>query len=89
MTIIAKDLSFRYPRSAKMALKGLDFAVKEGEIFGFLGPSGAGKSTTLGILTGTLDGWSGRVEVNGRDPSKADGDFYRDIGVCFESPGST
>ena len=33
------------------ALDGLSFAVKEGEIFGFLGPSGAGKTTTIKLLT--------------------------------------
>ena len=34
------------------ALDGLSFAVKEGEIFGFLGPSGAGKTTVLNMLGG-------------------------------------
>ena len=36
------------------ALDGLSFAVKEGEIFGFLGPSGAGKTTTIKLLTRQL-----------------------------------
>lgn len=86
MTISAQDVTFRYPKTSRPALRGLDFDVTEGEIFGFLGPSGAGKSTTLGILTGTLAGWSGRIDIGGIDPSKAGADFYRDIGVCFESP---
>ena len=36
------------------ALDGLSFAVKEGEIFGFLGPSGAGKTPTIKLLTRQL-----------------------------------
>lgn len=42
------------------ALDGLSFAVKEGEIFGFLGPSGAGKTTTIKLLTRQLRPGSGR-----------------------------
>lgn len=36
------------------ALAGIDFSIREGEIFGFLGPSGSGKTTTINILTGQL-----------------------------------
>ena len=86
MNIRAGEVSFKYAKAQKNTLNGLDFEVKDGEIFGFLGPSGAGKSTTLGILTGIITGWSGTVEVGGRNPAEADGDFYRSIGVCFESP---
>lgn len=86
MKINAGGVCFTYPKAKHNALTNLDFHVEDGEIFGFLGPSGAGKSTTLGILTGTLTGWTGNVEVGGRNPSRADGDFYRELGVCFESP---
>lgn len=86
MIIKAREVDFTYTKAQVKALNGLDFHVEKGEIFGFLGPSGAGKSTTLGILTGTLTGWTGLVEVDGRNPTDADGDFYRNIGVCFESP---
>ncbi|AWT52503.1 ABC transporter, ATP-binding protein [Mycolicibacterium smegmatis MKD8] len=44
--IDVRDLTFTYPRAAEPAVRGMDFAVGNGEIFGFLGPSGAGKSTT-------------------------------------------
>jgi len=86
VNIRAREVSFSYSKSQKKALNGLDFEVKDGEVFGFLGPSGAGKSTTLGILTGIITGWRGKVEVGGENPAEADGDFYRSIGVCFESP---
>jgi ABC-2 type transport system ATP-binding protein len=45
------------------ALKGINFAVEEGEIFGILGPNGAGKSTTLNILIGLLTPTSGTVKI--------------------------
>ncbi len=86
MNVSARGVSFAYPKAKSNALNGLDFDIHEGEIFGFLGPSGAGKSTTLGILTGTLTGWSGEVTVGGIHPAEADRGFYRSIGVCFESP---
>lgn len=86
MNISAQGVNFTYTGSKVNALNNLDFEVKSGEIYGFMGPSGAGKSTTLGILNGTITGWTGRVDVGGINPAEADGDFYRRIGVCFESP---
>lgn len=49
-------------------LRGIDFAVAEGEIFALLGPNGAGKTTTLEILEGFRSRDEGRVEVLGMDP---------------------
>ncbi|ACI21932.1 ABC transporter ATP-binding protein [Thermodesulfovibrio yellowstonii] len=46
-------------------LDGLNFSVKEGDIFGFLGPNGAGKTTTIRILTGIMKADSGNVIING------------------------
>lgn len=86
MNIRAREVNFTYKAADVKALNHLSFEVTSGEIFGFLGPSGAGKSTTLGILTGTITGWTGSIDVGGINPGEADGDFYRRIGVCFESP---
>ena len=87
MSIIeVSELSFTYPRAAEPALKGIDFAVERGEIFGFLGPSGAGKSTTQKILIGLLRGYHGSVSVLGRPPADWGADYYERIGVSFESP---
>jgi ABC-type glutathione transport system ATPase component len=44
--IRVEGLTFTYPKGTVPAVRGMDFTVGRGEIFGFLGPSGAGKSTT-------------------------------------------
>jgi ABC-2 type transport system ATP-binding protein len=50
------------------ALKGVSFALREGELLGLIGPNGAGKSTTIKILCGILEPTSGRCEVGGLVP---------------------
>ncbi|MEM4169127.1 MAG: ATP-binding cassette domain-containing protein, partial [Thermoproteota archaeon] len=49
-----------------IAVDGVSFTVKPGEIYGLLGPNGAGKTSTLKVLTGLLKPASGRVEIFGR-----------------------
>ncbi|EEG78017.1 ABC transporter ATP-binding protein [Dethiobacter alkaliphilus] len=51
----------------KLALKGIDFSVADGEVFGFLGPNGAGKTTTLKILAGQLQPTGGQATILGMD----------------------
>ncbi len=84
--IAVKNLTFSYGKD-KQALHGLNFAVEDGEIFGFLGPNGSGKSTTQKILTGILKGYNGKVSLFGQDISAAYGpEFFQKIGVLFEFP---
>ncbi|HEX2712852.1 MAG TPA: ATP-binding cassette domain-containing protein [Candidatus Acidoferrales bacterium] len=50
----------------------LDFAVEEGEIFGFLGPNGAGKTTTIRTLMGLLRPTGGNAAIFGRSRPRSD-----------------
>jgi ABC-2 type transport system ATP-binding protein len=63
------------------AVKGITFAVDEGEIFGLLGPNGAGKSTLIRMMTTLLPPTSGTAMVNGFDVVKQADGVRRSIGV--------
>lgn len=84
--ISVDNLIFAYPGTTEPAVRGAEFQVQEGEIFGFLGPSGAGKSTTQKVLTGLLKGYQGKVSVMGRELSTWGSALYERIGVSFELP---
>src|ERR671937_2723777 len=67
------------------ALKGIDFELQAGEVFGLLGPNGAGKTTTVEILEGYRPRDGGEVEVLGTDPATAGLDWRARIGVVLQS----
>ncbi len=52
---------------AKVAVDGVSFTVKKGEVLGFLGPNGAGKSTTMRMVTGFLPATEGNITIGGAD----------------------
>ncbi len=84
--IEVKDLHFTYPNTKEAALRGLDFTIPKGEVFGFLGPSGAGKSTTQKILIGVLKNYLGSVKVMGTEIKDTGPEYFEQIGVAFEFP---
>lgn len=84
--IEVKGLHYTYPNHKKPTLKGLDFVISPGEIFGFLGPSGAGKSTTQKLLIGALKGYQGSIKVLGNEIRDTGPEYYERIGVAFEFP---
>lgn len=86
VAIDAREFSFWYAGAARAAVRGVTFAVRRHEIFGFLGPSGAGKSTTQNVLIRLLDGYQGQIAVLGKDLRAWDRSYYRRIGVAFEAP---
>jgi ABC-2 type transport system ATP-binding protein len=63
------------------ALSGLNFNVKQGEVFGLLGPNGAGKTTFLSILAGTVIKTSGKVNVWGFDLDQNPRQVRASIGI--------
>lgn len=84
--ISVKDLTYTYAGSEEPAVRGLEFNIERGEIFGFLGPSGSGKTTTQKILNGLLRGYQGAASVMDREVGDWNSDYYERIGVSFELP---
>ncbi len=68
------------------AVKGVNFQVEEGEVFGFLGPNGAGKTTTINMLCTLLKPTSGGATVNGFDVASQQDRVRRSIGLIFQDP---
>jgi ABC-2 type transport system ATP-binding protein len=66
------------------AVKGIDFEVRAGEVFGLLGPNGAGKTTTVEILEGLRPRTSGRVSVLDCDPGVDTRRLKDRVGVCLQ-----
>ena len=84
--IDVRGLEYTYGGADAPALRGIDFAVEPGEVFGFLGPSGAGKSTTQKVLTGLLDDYRGEARVFDREVREWGPDLYERVGVSPETP---
>ncbi len=67
------------------AVKGIDFQVRAGEVFGLLGPNGAGKTSTVEILEGLRSRSGGRVSVLGFDPEVQTLQLKDRVGVCLQA----
>jgi ABC-2 type transport system ATP-binding protein len=81
--IEVRQLTKTYPGGVE-AVKGLDFEVAAGEVFGLLGPNGAGKSTTVGMLTTTVAPTSGIARVAGHDVTTHPLQARRSSAVVFQ-----
>jgi ABC-2 type transport system ATP-binding protein len=67
------------------ALRGIDFTIERGEVFGLLGPNGAGKTTTIEILEGYRPRDGGAVQVLGEDPERSGTPWRERVGVMLQS----
>ncbi len=81
--IYVRDLRKSY--AAFEAVKGIDFEVRPGEVFGLLGPNGAGKTTTVEILEGLRPRSGGEVKVLDFDPERQKQALKQRIGVCLQA----
>jgi ABC-2 type transport system ATP-binding protein len=83
--IEVRRLTKTYPGGVE-AVKGIDFDVAPGEVFGLLGPNGAGKSTTVGMLTTTIVPTSGQARVAGFDVATQPIAARQAAAVVFQEP---
>jgi ABC-2 type transport system ATP-binding protein len=68
------------------AVRGVEFDVAPGEVFGFLGPNGAGKTTTINMLCTLAKPTAGSARVAGHDVVHERDDVRRNIGLVFQDP---
>ncbi|MSU67501.1 MAG: hypothetical protein CK548_00995 [Opitutia bacterium] len=81
--VIVRNLSKRY--GGVQAVRGVNFEIQAGEIFGLLGPNGAGKTTTLECLVGLREADAGELEVCGLDARKQPQEVKQRIGVALQT----
>jgi ABC-2 type transport system ATP-binding protein len=84
VTLAVKSL--RKTIGRKEIIKGLNFELKQGEVFGFLGPNGAGKTTTIRMLTGLIKPTDGTISICGYDVRKEFTQAMQYLGCIVENP---
>ena len=83
--IVVRDLRKSY--GDHEAVRGIDFTVARGEVFGLLGPNGAGKTTTVEVLEGYRERDGGDVAVLGHDPASRPRALRERVGIVLQSSG--
>lgn len=81
--VVVRDLRKRY--GAIEAVRGVNFTVEAGEIFGLLGPNGAGKTSTVECMVGLREADAGTIEIGGVDVRHQPGEARQRLGVALQS----
>ena len=84
--VIVQDLEKKY-KSGTHAVKGINFNVRKGEIFGMLGPNGAGKTTTLQMMGTLLGITEGKIKILDYDVSTESSLVRENIGFALQEAG--
>ncbi|MDW7614466.1 ABC transporter ATP-binding protein [Peribacillus simplex] len=84
VTLSVKGLKKRIGK--REIIKGIDFELNEGEVFGFLGPNGAGKTTTIRMLVGLIKPSSGSIHICGHDVRQEFTKAMKQMGCIVENP---
>ena len=84
--VVVKDLEKKY-KSGTHAVKGINFEVKKGEIFGMLGPNGAGKTTTLQMMGTLLNITNGKIKILEYDVESDSSNVRENIGFALQEAG--
>ncbi|GAA4990016.1 ABC transporter ATP-binding protein [Actinopolymorpha pittospori] len=80
-----EDVTFRYPRSERSALAGLDLTIPAGRSLAIVGENGAGKTSLVKLLCGLYPPTSGRLRVDGHNLADLDERAWRDrVAVLFQ-----
>lgn len=70
----------------KPIIKGINFSVKKGQIYGFLGPNGAGKTMTLRMIVGLIRPSGGEIEICGHSIRTSFVEAMKNVGCIIENP---
>ncbi len=81
--VVVRDLEKRY--ADVQAVRGVSFAIEDGEIFGLIGPNGAGKTTTLECVIGLRAPDAGHVEICGIDARRHPREVRQRIGATLQT----
>jgi len=81
MSTILEAISLKKNYGSLEAVKGISFAIEQGEIFSLLGPNGAGKTTTISLLSTLLKPTSGDAKISGFSICKQPMEVRKLIGV--------
>ncbi|MFS0751675.1 ABC transporter ATP-binding protein [Oceanobacillus sp. 1P07AA] len=70
----------------KEIIKGLNFSIEKGEVFGFVGPNGAGKTTTIRMMVGLMGISEGEVLIQGKSIQSDYKEAIKEVGAIVENP---